>query len=140
MRIYGWKKKIVGKIVKRLYIAGDDHLMFEFEDGTSMYLVTDADCCSESWIEHMSGVSDIIGKEIVRVIDKDLGEVTPTRQEADKLYSTEIEFKHPQGTYQYGNTLFIEYRNSSNGYYGGDLCCYKEPHTNNEWKLLTEDF
>lgn len=91
------------------------------KDGTKMTITTSegdfnfytgSDCCSESWIEHVTEPK--YPAKILSIEEKDLPGPTPSgRQEYDQAYSTV--FKTDQGD------LEVEYRNSSNGYYGGSL-------------------
>jgi hypothetical protein len=82
------------------------------------------DCCSESWIEHLSVPK--LPATILSVEDKDLGECMSdgSRQDYDQAYSTIL--KTSQGDFE------IEYRNSSNGYYGGWLELTSFPGDYNE--------
>lgn len=99
--------------------GGDDgDVAFTLDDGTTVYADPEGDCCSRSWVEHVSGVKFAYGAEIVGV---DLRPELATQEDVD------------DGAYEclalYGITLItakgeridIDYRNDSNGYYGGWL-------------------
>lgn len=96
---------------------------------------TDPDCCSSGWFEHINGVNELpfVVKEIHTI---SLGEVIPTKSEVDMLYGVKlkIEAKH-------SDEFFIEFRNSSNGYYGSTFrFCDQLPENETIiWSELTED-
>ena len=96
-----------------------DELVFEFADGKTMRLETEADCCSSTWIEHLTVPDDIDGATLVGI--EDCGEWGEAKQtikdhpEHDCLQIYETRFRTTRGD------VVCEYRNASNGYYGGDL-------------------
>lgn len=91
-----------------------------------------AGCCSQSWIETLDGKEDIIGCEISDIIEHDSigfdwdetykpphGGIN--QQRSNVIYNYEI--ITPKGS------CVIDFRNTSNGYYGGYLSlvnCVKE--------------
>jgi hypothetical protein len=77
--------------------------------------VTYGDCCSETWIEHLEMPNNIIGATILDIENIDLPEKEKTipAEGVHKFYRTII--KTDKGD------IDIEYRNESNGYYGGSL-------------------
>lgn len=87
-----------------------------------LYLTAVGDCCSESWFEHIQDISEIKGMSIVDVEEIYLGEVTPTIQEHDQLYA--IKFT-TNGKWK--DSWMLEFRNSSNGFYGGWCTLASEP-------------
>lgn len=127
---------LIGKRVDGLYINGDTSI--KLQSGEQWYeLYTDADCCSESWIAHVDGSHEgfggVIGATITEVREVTIGEAIGTRQECDELYATYL--KHDN----YGGEFAIEYRNSSNGYYGGWLAVQESDDNLLGYKKL-EDF
>jgi hypothetical protein len=115
--------------LKAITLDGDI-LTFDFEDGTSARFGVEGDCCSTSWIEHLEFDPDVIGQKLVTVQD---GDATPW----DGHECKPVEDGHPWPSNACGhdslavyNTVFrtetgatitVEYRNDSNGYYGGSL-------------------
>ncbi len=92
-----------------------DRVTFVFEDGEEAYSVR-GDCCSHSWIEHVTLPDDIAGQKITAVCE------TGGAPKADEDLSTfdclavyEARFSTPKGD------IVLEFRNDSNGYYGGYL-------------------
>ena len=101
-----------------------DRLVLTLADGSERVYVADGDCCSTSWVEHLTVPSDLEGATVLRVSEYDYGVEATDEQYAEcethrewldqlKVYQTVI-------TTDRGDVV-IEYRNSSNGYYGGSL-------------------
>lgn len=114
---------MIGEIITRLGINPSKNGLAFHTDKGSYVLCVNGDCCSQSWIEHIEGVEDCIGATIVDVDDIEMEDdwcggypdqykavwVRPD-EELIRYYCTRIiTDKGP---------LKIEYRNSSNGYYG----------------------
>lgn len=142
---WGWPINVPQTIpetpVVAAFINEDDTIIkIVFEGGEERYLVTDGDCCSETWIEHVSNFDEIVGAKILSTKTKTLGEGIGTRQECDQLYSATLVVRPNWLDHL---DVDIEFRNSSNGYYGGDirwqlhLSNYVEQPT---FRPLTEDF
>lgn len=128
---------LVGKTVAAAFISEDkEDIRLDMVSGETYYLRTDADCCSETWIEHVNNFDTLIGKEIVGTETKDLGEGIATRQDRDLLYSASILYK----VHNYHGSADIEFRNSSNGYYGGDIFLTTAYVREIVWIPLTKDF
>lgn len=76
------------------------------------------DCCSESWVNHVNDLGNLIDATVTQVEEIDfhslLGiEPEPTRQQDDKVLFHKVHTNK--------GTCLIEFRNSSNGYYGGSF-------------------
>lgn len=107
---------LIGKIVTAVYLAADKGaIRFDTADGQQIIARADGDCCSHTWIENVQGIEQIIGSPIVSVEDigmPDLGS-EPDAYDVIAYYGCKITS---------GNGFaVIDYRNSSNGYYGGSL-------------------
>ena len=106
------ESKVIGKTIKSYSISPNGIELYVVTDDGLLTFYTDADCCSESWIEHISAPK--LPAKILSIEDKELPDPPPSgRQEVDKAYSTI--FKTDMGDFE------VEFRNSSNGYYGGSL-------------------
>lgn len=123
--------KLKGLIIKKVFIDPSKESLKIETDKETLFFSVSAGCCSDTWIEHIhleSWAPDPIDK----TEDKFMEALMPTKQSVDKVYAS----------YAYAGTelvLGIEYRNSSNGYYGGDLeISPNEPAS--EWKLVEESF
>lgn len=89
-----------------------DRLVFTLAGGRTLTYEAEGDCCSESWIEHITVPSDIAGATVTAVGEREMGEFEKD-YETIRVYETS--FRTDRGD------IVVEYRNSSNGYYGGTL-------------------
>lgn len=114
-------KLLVGKTINSIEVSvSKDWVKFNCKEGI-FYAYCTADCCSETWIEHMS-IPDRINEFLVESVEEiELGEGIGTRQEYDKLYGVKL-----KSSKRYED-IFIEFRNSSNGYYGGSINFTDDP-------------
>lgn len=107
-----------------------ERLMFVFTDGTKAYLQTYGDCCSSTWIENVDNLG-FKGK-FVNLTDDGAAQTDPIDDQEKCEY---IQFYGCTFFTEHGR-LVIDYRNSSNGYYGGNLELaveHEEDHTRS-WK------
>lgn len=80
----------------------------------------EGDCCSHSWIEHLEAPESVEGRTVVAVDDhtmdsSDEGDVDDDDYGAvTVVYQTVFRLDN-------GDSIKVEYRNTSNGYYGGYL-------------------
>lgn len=91
-------------------------LRFFFQDGSKVCFQAVGDCCSHSWIEELTIPGDIKGAMIQTVEDFMINtpdDVDERDYEVLKCYQTK--FRTTKGD------IVVEYRNDSNGYYGGSL-------------------
>lgn len=113
-----------GRRVEQLRIEqGDERLIFVTDQGPIAY-ETDGDCCSETWFADITGVDCLLGHVVTKIEDVEYANydgadgIRPpeedgrSRQEVDQYYGVKL-------TTDLGY-VDIVYRNSSNGYYGGD--------------------
>ena len=125
---------LVGKKVIASYIHNDkESIKINLED-EFVLLDVYADCCSESWIEHVSGFDDLKNKVITSYKEVDIGEGAATKQDYDQLYSVNIKF---DGSYI--SEAIIEFRNSSNGYYGGYIELFKTDSSLKNYSEILEN-
>ena len=110
---------LVGKTIKEVRIQpSNTYIEFDTNEGVFSY-ITDADCCSESWINHISGLQAIIGEKIVKTEEIEMPKIQEGqegfsgKQDVDKIYS--FKMFTSQGVCE------LEMRNASNGFYGGSL-------------------
>jgi hypothetical protein len=120
MYIDGDLEKLIGKTVTGLRISEEKQfLTFETTSGEFGYY-TDGDCCSISWIEHFEGVENLIGKAILKIEEKDISaRPDPDPEDHGCLQIYGFEFTTEKGT------ALLDFRNDSNGYYGGNLISAK---------------
>lgn len=110
---------LLGKLIKKIRLDMINYfIQFETDQGFFGYFAY-GDCCSESWINHISGLQALIGEKVLKVEKVDMGEIEKGqvgfsgKQYLEKIYSYKIFTS--QGICE------IEMRNASNGYYGGSL-------------------
>lgn len=107
---------LVGRVLSGIAVSkdGETTLRLTGADGTAHYVVTEGDCCSESWWADVLGAASAYGGTVtdVRTLGlTDPGDDGRTRQEEDEVYGYAIDTTK--------GTVTLAFRNSSNGYYGG---------------------
>ena len=107
---------LVGKKIVAVYLAEDrEAIRFDVEGAEPIIARADGDCCSHTWIEGIEGAERMIG-----VVTKAEDIPMPYSSEDDKDNYDVIAYYGFQITTDKGDAV-IDYRNSSNGYYGGSL-------------------
>ena len=121
-------QSLVGREITGVYVSDDKLLLkLEFKTGNDAMYSAEGDCCSSSWIESVSFLS--LGKvRAVEFIDAD--QVDHDQDEVIEVYGVKILFSHEPGE------LLIEFRNSSNGYYGGWLEMVRAVPIDTVWKRV----
>lgn len=126
-------ERLLGRQLHRVEVSPDKELLrFFFGQGVSeeMYQ-TYGDCCSHTWIESLELPGEVAGREIVGVERMKFEE---PRKEIDSFEVIQ------QYGYRFrldnGEAITLEFRNASNGYYGGELT-YVEPEYRAE--VLSEE-
>jgi hypothetical protein len=136
------KNPLIGKTITAFELTNDRKAMrFTLADGETVTALCDADCCSETWIEHVSlparGLPCTV-MEAGEIDMPDLGDM-PNR-DVVAYYGFKV-------TTDKGE-LIVDYRNDSNGYYGGNLTWPGERHYGgvygqnvaiHEWRTVTQD-
>lgn len=124
--------RMAGRQLASVSVSEDrDIVTFDFEDGWRVRYCAQAGCCSTSWIEHLELPPNLAGSELVGVIEG--GEVAPWDGHlCGTCKHDHLEVYNTRFVTDRGETLTIEYRNDSNGYYGGWLELSDEGQTVNE--------
>jgi len=116
---YDWQKEIVGNVIESFEMAPDgDWIIFRFKDDPPLKLSAKGDCCSYSWIEGIDLPNALQGRVLAAesILMPDLGNVgTAKCNNVDKVNYYGLKITTENGI------AVIDYRNSSNGYYGGWL-------------------
>lgn len=108
--------KGLDKPLQAISVSSDKtFLTFHFRGDTVAIFRTDGDCCSESWIEHITLPDDLNGAIITEIIEE------PTQSYEERPPYEYIQIYQIKFRTNKGETIALEFRNSSNGYYGGDL-------------------
>jgi len=95
-----------------------DIVTFTFQDGGMIQYSVEGDCCSHSWIEHLEVPNEVNYRTLVSVEDSPMD--TPDAAIPDNEYEV-IQSYRTTFRLDNGEAITLEYRNSSNGYYGGYL-------------------
>jgi hypothetical protein len=128
---------LLGRTVHQVLANADlDVWRFVTDQGNVDY-VCYGDCCSESWVNHIADLDVLIGQKVEEVEEIDLfsllgAEPEPTKQEVDKVMFHRV--RTDKGV------CVIEFRNSSNGYYGGTFERTAINEERDPLSPVTEDF
>jgi len=129
---------LIGKTVQSVFLTDDKQgLKFECDDGTYTFIL-DNSCCSNGWIEHVSGVEDLKGSTISDIRYIQMEHVIPSLQDVDLIYG--VKFTHTSSEYKFRTETFLEFRNSSNGYYGSSIYIWKNPPNDVVWREIENNF
>lgn len=112
---------LVGKMLTKVELASDKlAIRFTVEGHDPVVAKCDADCCSSTWIESVEMPAGGLPAKILGIGDLEL----PPDQDRDGEL---IQFYGLKLTTDKGD-LVMDYRNESNGYYGGNLSWPGEYH------------
>jgi hypothetical protein len=129
-------KSLIGKRVAQVSLMEAGTVFkLSFDDGTRKSYAVAGDCCSVSWIEDLSYPDDVIGAELLSVEEFEVegNENRPDtcrncgqdhnggRDPHDCVVVYKTVFRTSKGD------ITLEYRNDSNGYYGGFIVEVTEP-------------
>lgn len=128
-----------GKTITAVYLSADAKaLRFDIEHGDPIIAQADGDCCSETWIESVDAPERLIGEPVLSAEDIEMPDLgTPEDKECVAYYGFKIVTAK--------GDVVVDYRNNSNGYYGGSLewpgeyfygGVYGQNVSNNEWRKL----
>lgn len=106
-------QKLVNQVISAIY-QNDEKIVFRYGHGDFLEMHAIGDCCSKSWIEAVDIIPGAVGSEIISIFNESLESVND-HPDYDCLafYKTIIRTRK--------GDIIIDYRNSSNGYYGGWL-------------------
>jgi hypothetical protein len=108
------KEKMIGMILRGAPEVSEDKetLTFSILGGITATFQAYGDCCSHTWIEHITVPTDVIDQPIIGVSDNHMGS---HEEDYDTIQVYQSVWATPVGE------IIVEFRNSSNGYYGGSL-------------------
>jgi len=132
-------KELFWETISHIYISEDNTYLAFFNNWCDKVFVysTEGDCCSYTWFETITNPENMIGQKILGIEEKDMSDCCKDSAACDKCKDHEVvqvyglTFKTQKGYTD------IEYRNSSNGYYGG-WCSYI-PDPKIIWPLLDNE-
>lgn len=109
--------RLIGKkIIKLLFNAEKNSFAFLLDTLRLEVFYCEGECCSESWIEHVSGIENLFNSKVIKInyIDIDTERNDDDWGEKETLvYRFDI--------YTEKGVCSMEMRNHSNGYYSGQL-------------------
>lgn len=135
--------QLLNKKIVKMQIASDkEALLFVTEDDQQLVIRVDGDCCSHSWIESVELPALGLPFTIIACDDLDMNKEPLENDEYECL-----QFYGAKITTDKGD-LVIDYRNSSNGYYGGNIVwpgdkyyyggVFNQNVSNNEWEDIQD--
>lgn len=109
--------EVVGRVVNGVYVHDEENLLVFDTSGGQVAYATYGDCCSETWFADIVGVKSLLGQAVRAAENIDvpdhLQDDERSRQDYDQYMGVRL--------YTDVGSCDIIYRNSSNGYYGGDI-------------------
>lgn len=115
---------LVGRTITGIKLASDNvAILFQTTDG-DVVAKCDADCCSQTWIENIENTVREFPALVMAAEDIEDGLPDPVEDDPEHDYLQFYGFKITTDK----GVIVIDYRNASNGYYGGDLVWPGERH------------
>lgn len=108
---------LVGRTINAMQIAADRQALRFDTSGGELIVLVDADCCSYTWIEHIELPALGFPAQVLSVDELDMPEQPASTFHKDPDH---LRFYGCRITTDRGE-IVIDYRNDSNGYYGGSL-------------------
>jgi hypothetical protein len=127
------RDELIGQPITGVFLSDDkEYIKFVTPKGDCV-LMAYGDCCSHTWIENVDLFGDLsVVESLEHTKLREDGEVD---YEVIRYYGLEIKMTR--------GTITVDYRNSSNGYYGGELTDdvgswdWEEPDPATTWKEIT---
>ena len=106
---------LVGRVIIEIKIAADKEAILFVTDQGEVIAKCDADCCSHTWIEHVELPALGFPATVIQADNLDMNKDAQCDDEYECLQFYGFKITTDKGE------IVIDYRNESNGYYGGDL-------------------
>lgn len=119
MSEYSIWKPLKNKTVTGIRVSKDREFIRFETDGAALDFATYGDCCSTSWIEHVSGLDALRAGPVLEVVADELTPEVPSDEPS--LHRDESVQQYFYRLRTTGGTCTLEMRNASNGYYGGGM-------------------
>ena len=136
------ENKLIGKKIVNVKIAEDKlAMLFVCDNGEELVVRVDAECCSYTWIESVELPALGFPFTVIACDDLDMNKEPLENEEYECL-----QFYGAKITTDKGD-MVIDYRNDSNGYYGGDIVwpgegfyggVYGQNESNMDWRDIEE--
>lgn len=135
-------KSLDGKVIQQVRIADDKKAILFVTDKGEVIAKCDGDCCSSTWIEHLSLPAYGLPARVISVENLNMPDLgSPDEYDVIAYYGCKIVTDK--------GDLVIDYRNESNGYYGGNLSwpdgsyfyggVYGQNVSTQQWQDVNED-
>lgn len=105
---------LIGKTINEFWIADDSLALKLVTDSGDIIANVDADCCSYTWIESVEAPDAAVGSPVLEAVNIDMPDLG-TLENHDCMQYYGFRIRTAKGD------CIIDYRNDSNGYYGGSL-------------------
>lgn len=102
---------LLGKTITGVKIASDKKALLFSTNECAIVARADADCCSNTWVEHVELPAMGFPAKVISATNIPMEGSTDDGEL--KVYGFKIETDK--------GAIILDYRNESNGYYGGDL-------------------
>lgn len=127
-------RSMIGRKIASIEIrGGKTQIVFKFSDGHVRTFDVKGGCCSQSWIEHLefpTNIITVVGGTVIRV--RDSAPITQNHNDHDHQYRGHRKQVYNTVVSTDLGDIVIEYRNSSNGFYGGSLSTPDEIDSNDD--------
>jgi hypothetical protein len=120
----------------------EEYLRLHIQDGEDIILVASGDCCSETWFAEILSLDALFGEKILS------GEELNPLHKEDDYSRQQFDAFYGFALHTTKGTCTIIFRNSSNGYYGGDIYTLdnirdRQPHLEHlakqTWQPITDN-
>lgn len=115
-------ESFVGSTPTALWVSPDEHELHVVCGDSALRIPTYGDCCSECWWADAIGVKQLLDYEVRAAEEIDMPQPANvndrTRQEEDVVYGFRVRTER--------GVCDLIFRNSSNGYYGGEASYHWE--------------
>ena len=133
---------LVGKTIHSVELTSDKKAIKFVTDAGDVVAKCDGDCCSSTWIEHVLLPFKGFPAKVTAVDELEMPDLgSPDKYDVIQYYGCAIRTE--------SGDITIDYRNESNGYYGGDLSWPSEKYfyggvhgqniDNGDWQPLKAD-
>lgn len=114
--------ELEGRVVWRVRKTPDgDRLLVDLVGGTTLRYEAEGDCCSQSWVEHIEAPPDLGQGALVTGVDESSGAEPYGSHHCDRDCEHDVLEVYNTTIHTTRGDIVVEYRNDSNGYYGGWL-------------------
>ena len=130
------------RTITGMSIAKDKQALLFSTDQGDIKVLCDGDCCSYTWVEHIELPALGFPAKVLSVEDLDMPDLGG-QPDCDVVAYYGCKISTDKGD------IIIDYRNDSNGYYGGDLSwptddyfygeVYKQNVSKEKWQEVTQD-